>query len=141
MASLNPLPDHLVVYDGYCGLCDASVQRLLRFDTAGALHYTPLQGETFQAIHARHPALVPDESITFVVQGEAGEQVYTHSRAIFEICKRLPAPWRWVSLFALLPRFLTDAVYRLVARNRLKIWGTRDACRMPTPQERALFLD
>ena len=136
----SPLPHNLVIFDGVCGLCDASVQRLLDWDRGGVLTFTPLQGETFAAIHDRHPGLEPGESIVFLEQTAHGERVYTHSTAIFRITSRLEMPYRALGWFGILPRFLTDAVYTLIARYRLQIWGQLEACRMPTPKERARFL-
>ena len=134
------LPTALVVFDGQCGLCDATVQRLLRWDQVGRLSYTPYQGETFQPILARHPSLRPEESITFVVQGDGGEEVYTHAEAFFEISRRLPWPWRVISWARWIPLPLSNALYRLVARYRLRIWGEVTACRLPTGNERRRFL-
>lgn len=137
---LAPLPKNLVVFDGVCGLCDASVQRLLSWDKDEVLTFTPYQGDTFAAIHERHPHLVPDASIIFVTQEGSEEAVYTHSMAIFQLLRRLKAPYSWLSLFRFIPSFISDAVYGLVSKNRLKIWGQLDSCRMPTPSERARFL-
>jgi predicted DCC family thiol-disulfide oxidoreductase YuxK len=135
---VNPaLPDRLVLYDGVCGFCDGVVQWLLAHDRAGRLRYAPLQGPTAAALRVRLPTI--PEDIDTIVYIEGGE-VYLRSRAAFRLVRHLPAPWCWLAGFGVLPNFLTDAGYRAVAAVRYRIWGKRDACRVPSPGERALFL-
>lgn len=126
----------LVLYDGVCGFCDASVQWLLRHDTEGRFQYAALQGETAAGVRAAHPELPQDLDSIVVVDGT---RTYWRSEAVFRILRELPR-WRVLAWFAVLPRPLTDLGYRLVASVRLKIWGRLDQCRVPTPGERARFL-
>ena len=135
------LTGSVVLYDGLCGFCDASVQWLLKADTAARYRFAPLQGETAAAILARHPKIPKDlDSILLVEPDGATERVSWHSRAIFQICRGLPGAWRAVSWFGVFPRLLTDTGYRLFARSRYYVWGRRESCRIPAPGERARFL-
>ena len=135
---MNPtLPDRLVLYDGVCGFCNASVQWLLAHDASRRLRYAPLQGPTAAALRARLPAIPADiDTIVFIEGGE----VYLRSAAAFRMASHLPAPWSWLRGFGLLPRALTDLAYRAVAAVRYRIWGKLDACPIPGAAERALFL-
>ncbi len=135
---MNPaLPDRLVLYDGVCGFCNASVQWLVAHDRAGRLRYAPLQGSTAAALRARLPEIPSDiDTIVFIEGGE----VLLRSRAAFRIVRQLPAPWGWLGATAVLPTFLTDAGYRLVAAVRYRIWGRLAACRVPAAHEQELFL-
>lgn len=131
------LPDRLVLYDGVCGFCNASVQWLLGRDKAGRLRYAPLQGPTAAAMRSLFPEISTDlDTIVFI----EGSQVYTRSRAAFRIASHLPTPWSWLRGFGVLPLALTDLGYRLVAAVRYRIWGKLEACRIPAASERALFL-
>lgn len=135
-------PAPLVLYDGLCGFCDAAVQWLLAHDKARRLQFAPLQGPTAVEITARHPLPRDLDSIILVTcRGTADERVLWHSTAIFAICSELPWPWRAGSWLRLLPRALADFGYRLFARNRYRLWGRKDACRIPTRDERAQFLE
>lgn len=131
----------IVLYDGLCGFCDASVQWVLKADTSARYRFAALQGETAAAILARHPE-VPEglDSILLVDVVDGRERLSWHSAAIFQLCAQLPGAWRAVSWFGVLPRFLTDLGYRIFARLRYYVWGRREACRIPTPAERARFL-
>ena len=129
-----------MIYDGECGLCDATVQRLLRWDKARVLRYTPNQGETFAALSQVFDAPEPGSTVYFLERDGGRWRLHERSRAIFAICARLGWPYKALSWLRIIPRFLTDAGYRLVARFRIRIWGKVDACRLPSPGERALFL-
>lgn len=132
----------LVLYDGQCGFCAASVRWLLARDPEGRFRFAPLQGETATAILARHPELPPGLDSIVLVEAEGGaERVSWHSRAVFRILRRLGGAWGLVARFAaLIPRPLADFGYRLFARLRYRVWGRLDACRLPTAAERERFL-
>jgi len=135
---MNPaLPDRLVLYDGVCGFCDASVRWLLVHDRHRRLRYAPLQGPTAAALRARYHEMPHDIDTVCFLEGGG---LRLRSDAAFAIVRHLPAPWSWLGAFAVLPRPLTDWAYRRVAAVRYRIWGKADACRVPTPEERTFFL-
>jgi len=137
-------PPAWVLYDGTCGLCDRTVRWLLARDRAGALRFATLEGATGGAVRARHPGLPPaDETIVLVEAPERpGERVRLRSDAVLAALARLGGGWRLASSsLRLVPRPLRDAAYRFVARRRTRWFGRLAACRVPTPAERARFLD
>ncbi len=127
----------IVLYDGVCGLCDRTVQWLLRHDRARHLRYATLQGETAARLRTQHAEIPSDLDTVVVVDGG---RVYLRARAFARIARYLPMPWRLGTAFRFVPRFLADAAYGLVARSRYRVFGKVDACRVPAPDERALFL-
>ncbi|MBK9371287.1 MAG: DUF393 domain-containing protein [Deltaproteobacteria bacterium] len=135
------LPPLVVLYDGVCGLCDKSVQWLLDHDPQGRFHFTPLQGETAAALRARH-AEIPEtlESMLLVDSRGPVRTVALRSRAVFLTLRELGGVWSWIALLRVFPAFLTDLGYRVVASIRYRVWGELDACRLPSPEERARFL-
>ncbi|MCB9777143.1 MAG: DUF393 domain-containing protein [Alphaproteobacteria bacterium] len=143
MNARAPSPRHLVLFDGNCGFCDHAVQFLLDRDRDGRLSFAPLQGETAAGVRARHPDMPADlDSLVYVQVDEAGqERVYWYSRAAVRIGRQLPGLWGALSWVAwTMPWFLRDLAYRAFARVRYRIFGTVDACRIPTPGERERFL-
>lgn len=132
----------LVLYDGQCGFCDASVRWLLARDPEGRFRFAPLQGETAAAILARHPELPAGLDSILLVETEGGrERISWRSRAIFRILRRLGGLWGGLARLAtFVPGPLADLGYRLFARLRYRVWGRLDACRIPTPAERSRFL-
>ena len=126
----------VVFFDGVCTLCNASVDLLMRIDRAGALRVASLQGET--AASALAPSdIEPMGSIVLI--DEAG--TWRESTAVARILWRLGGWWNTLGwALWLVPAPIRDAAYRLVATNRYRIFGVKDVCRVPTPEERARFL-
>jgi len=125
----------VVYFDGVCGLCNGFVDRLIRWDHDHVLRFATLQGRTAQE---RLPAIHTDELNSIVYYD--GERLLTRSTAALHIAMKLGGAWKLAGLFLMVPRFLRDAVYNWIARNRYQWFGKHANCRLPSPQERALFL-
>jgi predicted DCC family thiol-disulfide oxidoreductase YuxK len=131
----------LVLFDGVCGFCDATVRWLLDRDSEGRLHFAALQGETAAALRRRHPE-IPDaiDALVYVDATDGSERVYLRSEAVFRIWAEVEPTRPLLRWLRRLPRPLTDLGYRLFARLRYRLFGRVDACRVPSPEERARFL-
>ncbi len=127
----------LVLYDGTCGLCSASVRWILRHERDHELRFAPLQGETAATLRTRFPCIPRTlESVVLV----EGERAHLRSKAFLYLAAHLGAPWRWGYALRWLPAFLLDLGYRVIARSRYRIWGRVDECLLPSPAHRARFL-
>ena len=135
--SPNELPSRIVLFDGVCGMCDALVQWFVRVDRARVLRYAPIQGETAARLRAMHPEIPAGvDTVVFVDEGT----VHLRSRGILMSMRYLPRPWRWARFLRWIPRAISDAMYGLVARSRYRLFGKLEACRVPSREERGLFL-
>jgi predicted DCC family thiol-disulfide oxidoreductase YuxK len=133
---LAPADHPILFFDGVCGLCNASVDALLKRDRSGALRFAPLQGETA----AR---LLPEEDIrglkSLVLIDSAG--VHRRSGAVVRVLRHLGGRYRFYgALLWTIPRPLRDLGYRVVSRLRYRLFGKKETCRLPTPKERERFL-
>ncbi len=137
---MEKYPEHLILFDGECGLCDKTVQFLLDKDKKGILHFSPLQGDIAEQILNEHADLRQLDSILYVRTHNMRSEIFAHSSAVSELCSVLPAPWSWMSCIRWIPKPLRDLGYRFVARNRLRFFGTVDACRLPSPEQQERFL-
>jgi predicted DCC family thiol-disulfide oxidoreductase YuxK len=138
----HDLPDHLVLYDGVCGLCGWAVRWLLAHDPEQRLLFAPIQGETAASLGVVWDEDAPpsEASVLFVDSTGADTRIEHRSRAVaaaLEAARAWPVARR---LIRWTPRPLADAVYRFVARVRYRVWGRHDECRIPSPEERARFL-
>jgi predicted DCC family thiol-disulfide oxidoreductase YuxK len=130
----------IVFFDGVCGLCNKTVDFFLREDRAGRLLYSPLQGETFKPVLKERPELAPVDAIVVLYRDDSGEHVLTSSDAVLFALDQIPR-FKWLAKAGyLVPRFLRELGYRFIGAVRYRVWGKRDSCRIPTPEERARFL-
>ena len=131
----RPLGD-VVFFDGVCGLCNASVDFILRRDSVHRFRFAPLQGET---AHRELPTTDTERLDTLVLVTSTG--IHRRSAAVVRILWRLPGLWPWVGgLLWLVPLPLRDIGYRIVSAHRLRWFGQKETCRLPTPEERELCL-
>lgn len=127
----------VLLYDGTCGLCDRSVQWILRHERDRELTFAPLQGATAAALRARHHD-IPEQLDTVVLVQD--DHVRLRSKAFLYAARHLRAPWRWAYALRWLPALVFDLGYRVIARVRYRVWGRVDACAMPASEHRARFL-
>ncbi|MFN9720447.1 MAG: thiol-disulfide oxidoreductase DCC family protein [Planctomycetota bacterium] len=129
--------DAIVFFDGVCGLCNHSVNWLLVRDTHRKLRFAPLQGSTAAFCVPRN---LRDQLSTLVFQSNG--KTFIRSGAVARILMTLGGMW-WLAGFLLwlIPFPLRDLGYRIVSRLRYQLFGKHDACRLPTPAERSVFLD
>ncbi len=126
-----------MLFDGVCNLCNASVDFIVKRDGRAAFRFASLQSEAGEALLRRFQ-LPTDEHRSLVLV--EGDRHYTRSSAALRIARRLGGLWPVFYAFIVVPRFLRDAVYDLVARNRYHWFGKRDTCRVPTPELKSRFL-
>lgn len=127
----------IVLYDGVCGLCDRSVQLILRNDRRGRFRFAALQSDAGRTLLERFG--LPPEALDSVVLVEGGK-AWLKSRAALRIAREMDAPWPLLWPLAIIPRPVADFLYGLVAKNRYRIFGKLDACMIPPPEVRARFL-
>ncbi|TSA41444.1 MAG: DUF393 domain-containing protein [Verrucomicrobiales bacterium] len=128
----------LVLYDGVCGMCDRTVQFLLKNDVTRTLKFAALQGDT-----ARQRADLPNDlkSVAFVANhGTTQEQIYFRSEAVLRMLDQIGGFWRVVSWLRVVPRPVRDAIYDAIAKRRYQWFGKFDACHIPSPELRDRFL-
>jgi len=116
-----------VLFDGLCAFCDGSMRLLMRLDRARRLRFAALQSEAGRALVSAYG--VPDsiDSVVLIHRGRA----LVHSDAALGICRVLGLPWSLAMVFWVVPRPVRDWAYRLFARHRYRLFGRREACRVP----------
>ena len=126
---------HPVVYfDGVCSLCNHAVDFLMAEDHEERYRFASIQGETAKTV--QNADLQAGKTMAL----QDGAQLYVKSEAVLRAAAGLGGHWRVISWLRIVPRVIRDAVYMRVSNNRYAIFGKRDTCRMPTPEERARFL-
>jgi len=123
----------IIVFDAMCVLCSANAQFVLRHDRQGHFRLASMQGDVGTALYNRFGIDPTDPDTMVVVKGDTALR---DSDAVLSIYAGLGWPWRAMAVFALLPRALRDPVYRWIARNRYRLFGKRETCWLPTPEQR-----
>lgn len=127
----------VILFDGVCNFCDGAVNFVLRQDKKDVFRFAPLQSEAGQQLLQQYGLSKADfDSFVLIDEGK----VYKKSDASLRVMNRLPWYWKEVQLFRIVPRFLRDAIYDFIARNRYQWFGKKEQCMIPTPQMRARFL-
>ena len=124
----------VLLYDGTCGLCAASVQFVLKRDPAGELRFAALDSAFGRGVVQQHAELEGVDSMVWVED----ERVLVRSSAVLRVAEYLGGPWRVAMVFWLIPRMLRDAVYRFIAKHRHRV--AHEECLVPTPEQRRRFL-
>lgn len=127
----------VLLFDGVCNLCHASVRFVLERDRAARFRFAPLQSEIGRALLARH-GFDPTALDTVVLVDADGAHV--RSDGALRTLRALGAPWSWLGVLRIIPRPLRDAVYDWIARHRYRWFGKQDACPLPRPEWRERFL-
>jgi predicted DCC family thiol-disulfide oxidoreductase YuxK len=130
----------LLLYDGTCGFCAASVQFVLRHERQHELRFAALESELGQAIRGRHPDLARVDSMMWIEPTPNGELVLVRSAAAVRLARYIGGPWRALAIASLIPRPIRDAAYDFIARHRHRLVRSPEQCYLPPASARARFL-
>jgi predicted DCC family thiol-disulfide oxidoreductase YuxK len=133
-----PKNKHLIIFDGVCNLCNASVQYVIKHDKKNMFLFTALQSDVGQQIIKEHHI---DTTKTDSIILYSEERKLSHkSTAALNIAKHLGFPTNLITVFFIIPAFIRNWVYDYIAKNRYKWYGKRDSCMTPTPELQNKFL-
>jgi predicted DCC family thiol-disulfide oxidoreductase YuxK len=135
---LESMKKALILFDGVCNLCNTTVQFVLKRDHAELFQFSALQ--TDQAKKILREAGIETQALNSIVLVSEEGQVYTKSEAALRIGMRLGGMWGLLRIFLLVPAFVRDGVYRIVARNRYRWFGQKESCMIPSAEWKDRFL-
>jgi len=142
-ADVKVAAQHLVLYDGVCGMCNAAVQFLLPRDRHHSFDYASLQSRTGQAWLARFgkpPGSLDTVMVITDYRGSAPAMRAKADAALFAVSV-LGQPWRSLALLRVLPARVLNAGYDFVARHRYRVFGRYDVCLLPRAEDKDRFID
>ncbi|MBA4851113.1 thiol-disulfide oxidoreductase DCC family protein [Emticicia sp. BO119] len=128
----------IILFDGVCNFCNASINFLIDRDPKGVFRFAALQSEPGREILAKHNIKVITDFDSVILEKDG--KLYQKSDAALEIARNMNGLWKLLYGFKIVPKFIRDFVYDIVAKNRYRFMGKMDACRLPTPELRARFL-
>jgi predicted DCC family thiol-disulfide oxidoreductase YuxK len=128
----------ILVFDGTCNLCVRSIRFILEHEQRPTLRFAPLQTRTGAQLMLKFGFSAQDAK-TFVLI--ADERAYVKSDAAIRVARELRGRWKLLGLLRLVPGPLRDWAYDVIARNRYRWFGRREACMVPAPEVKARFIE
>lgn len=132
-------PTTIVIFDGVCTLCNGAVDFLISRDRNHRMRFGSFQQPCVGAMLRERGIIEPPTTIYVIT---STNELLCESAAILHLGIVLGGWWKFLSAIArVIPKPIRDSVYRIIARNRYRWFGKKDSCRIPTPQERARFIE
>jgi predicted DCC family thiol-disulfide oxidoreductase YuxK len=128
----------VVLFDGVCNLCNRAVQFIIKRDKKKQFRFAALQGKGGNDLLKKFD--LPANLFNSFILVE-GDKVYTRSTAALRVAKKLSGGWKLLYGLMIVPRFIRNAVYNVIAKNRYKWFGKRNECMIPAPGLKERFLD
>jgi len=128
----------IVLFDGVCNLCNGLVSFIIHRDTKNIFKFAALQSERGKEI-IKKSGLEPGKLYTVFLIDD--EKIYGNSTAVLRILKNLKGLWRLMYIFILVPPFIRNTVYNIIANKRYRWFGKRDKCMVPDERIVRKFLN
>ena len=129
--------DPIILFDGFCGICNRFIDAILRADKKNIFRFATLQGAFAKELSSLSPDALGQQSVIYVDE----QGIYYQSEAALRIIRRLGGLWWIFRQGLLIPRQLRDPIYLFISRNRYNWFGRWDHCRTPNKSEQDRFLD
>ena len=133
-----PVNKKIILFDGVCNLCEASVQFVIKNDKKDVFRFVALQSELGQKII--HHIGIHDKNIDSIILYHPGVAYYYKSSAALQIAKNLGGFFHFGTIFKIIPTGLRNLPYDYVAKNRYHWYGKKESCMIPTAELKAKFL-
>ena len=127
----------VILFDGVCNLCNSSVMFVIDHDKDGVFQFAAIQSEIGATLIAKFGVdTSKTDSILLIDQ----DKIYAKSTAALKIARQLSGGYPLLYICIIIPNFIRNWVYDLIAKHRYKWFGKKDACMIPTPELKNKFL-
>jgi predicted DCC family thiol-disulfide oxidoreductase YuxK len=129
----------VVLFDGVCNFCNKSVIYVSKIDKRRKIFFASLQSECGKEILNKMNVKIKEdeyESVIFI----RDEKLYKKSRAVLEILRESGGIWKFFYVFRIIPSFISDFFYDLIAKNRYRLFGKKESCMIPSAEIKRQFL-
>lgn len=128
----------ILLFDGVCNLCNSAVNFVIDHDPNGIFKFAALQSN-FGQKKLKELNLNPEDFDSIVLLSD--NKIFVKSTAALKVAKRLSGLWPMLYGYIIIPAFIRDAAYNFVAKNRYRIWGRTNQCRIPSPELKQRFIE
>lgn len=127
----------VIIFDGFCALCSGWAEFVLRHDKENRYRLVTAQSDLGRALYF-HYGLDPQDYETNILVEDG--IAWFKSEGSIRMAAGLGWPWRAAVVLRILPTRFSDWLYDKVAVNRLRIFGKRKTCYVPTSDDADRFL-
>lgn len=127
----------IILFDGVCNLCNGAVNFVIERDKKNVFKFAALQSEVGRELASKYEIDTAALDSIILIDGDTH---YEKSTAALRIARELSGVYPLLYGFMVLPRFLRNAVYDYIAKNRYKWFGKKESCMIPTPELKSRFL-
>lgn len=138
MPGLTQLQHPVILFDGVCNLCSGAVQFIIKRDRKDSFRFASLQSDFGQSLLRKFN--LPADAFNSFILYKAGK-IYTRSTGALLVAKQLSGAWPLLSFFMIIPPFIRNSFYNLIAGNRYKWFGQKEACWIPSSYLKNKFLN
>ena len=117
----------IILIDDECVMCNWIVHFIHHNDKQGIFKFAGLRSHTGKFYQEKYS--IPKTIAESVILLE-GEGYFISSLAIERILKKLPGYVWFGKVIGIFPRKLSDWIYHLIARNRYRLFGRLNSCKI-----------
>jgi len=128
----------IILFDGVCNLCAGSVQFIIKRDNNEYFRFTSLQSDFAKII--LQPSQLSENNFSSIILWEDGK-IYTQSAAALRITKHLSGGWKLLYALIIIPAFIRNYMYSIIARHRYRWFGKKEKCWIPNDEWKDLFIE
>jgi predicted DCC family thiol-disulfide oxidoreductase YuxK len=130
----------ILFYDGACGFCHKVIKISNKWLKNDNVKFATLQGKKATELKNKfHNFPKKIDSIVFYSFDQ--DKIYLAANGFFELAKNFKYPWKLFSFFRIIPGFISNFIYNMIASNRYKLFGKKDICELPNNRFKERFLD
>ncbi len=134
-----PNNKQLILFDGVCNLCNTSVLVIIKNDVGNKFLFAPLQGKIGLKVVSEFQ--IDTQKIdSFLLYLPKQNKLYYKSEAALRVAAQLRFPFYMIQALFIIPKFIRNWGYDIIAKYRYKWFGKKEACMVPTPELSAKFL-
>lgn len=127
----------IVLFDGVCNFCNGLVNFIIDNDKKDKFRFAAQQSETGQKLLNLYSIHISSSDTFYLIENK---KIYSRSTGILRMFKLLPWYLSWLYVFIIIPKFIRDFLYDLIAKNRYKFFGKRETCIVPSQEIKDKFL-
>ena len=128
----------VLLVDGDCTMCCGCVKFIAERDVNDVVYFETQQSEAGKDLLKKYN-MPEDLSTVVLLEKKAGKtevSTSTKSTAILRTLSYMKGPWCYLSSFSVIPAFVRDGCYDVVAYTRYSVFGKQKECGLPSSDAR-----